>query len=90
MKFAIRTANHNDPLTSEDEWRRYPVLAHKYHASSAKNRDPWCACAVIEISSLEEFIQLKEDVKYPIILGDRHEESYYEYPILTIYDDYIE
>lgn len=57
------------------------------------DKDDTCEVFYITISSLEELLQLKQEVGTSIILCDSHYDAltnYYEEPTIEIYDSYRE
>jgi len=42
----------------------------------------------IEVNSIKDIMKLIHEYQYPIIISDKT--YYYNYPTITIYDDYIE
>ena len=82
MKFAIQTASFNNPIPD------YPILLEKYGAVSSDCDNPWCEHAIVELSSLNELVQLSKDTQHNIIVKTK--DAYFDNPILIIYDNYIE
>ena len=84
MKFAIQNTLWEDPSIE------YPVLVQKYHAVSSNPDDPFQACAIIEIGSLEQLLELSRDVGHEIIVHNTNEFTVGSLPKLEIYDTWRE
>ena len=81
MVFSIQNGSYSSPLVD------YPILSEKYGAKESDETNPWFEHAFIEISSLEQLVELTKDVDKKIILWNEVIDGH---PLLMIYDNWLE